>query len=109
MHPPILADVDGDGRPDVVASSDMTATGQLVLNGYRFDANPVTNFPKITHSPASWITSSAAVGDLDGDGLNEMVWVDGDGNLYLWDLPAATGGPKPWPMWRHDELHTGAN
>jgi hypothetical protein len=50
---------------------------------------------------------TAAVADVDGDGLLEMAWLDLTGKLYLWDLTAPTSGPRPWPMFQHDARHTG--
>ena len=47
-----------------------------------------------------------AIGDLAGDGLKEIVWIDWYGNLLVWDVP---GTPAPeamqWPMFRKRETH----
>jgi len=43
------------------------------------------------------------------DGLKEIVFIEGFGNIMVWDVP---GTPAPeamqWPMFRHDPGHTAA-
>ena len=53
------------------------------------------------------ISLTPTVADLDGDGLFELSYVDFNGNVYLWDLPGAATGKRPWPMFQHDARHTG--
>ncbi len=57
--------------------------------------------------------SSAAVGDIDGDGKVEVAIAGGysqsrpnEGRLYVWE-PGRAVGALPWPMFRHDAYHTG--
>jgi hypothetical protein len=49
------------------------------------------------------------VGDLDGDGLKEIVFIDFFGHILVWTVPG-TPGPEvaEWPMYQHDAAHTGA-
>jgi hypothetical protein len=46
------------------------------------------------------------VGDVDGDGLNEVVVLTREGNLFVWDT-SAPAGPQEWPKKRHDLRNTG--
>ncbi len=71
---PALGDIDGDGRPDVVAS-----TGDRVV-AYHADATPVTGFPVML--PAT--TTEVALADLDGQPGMEIV-VGAAGSLYVLD------------------------
>lgn len=106
--PPVLADVDGDGAVDIVASGDYT-TDREVLFAYRLDGSHVTGFPKHAPNNGAHRTTSPLVADLDADGLLELAWVDVENTLYVWDLVAARSAPAPWPMYRHDAALTGAS
>jgi hypothetical protein len=47
--------------------------------------------------------------DLDGDGLTEIVWIDGTSQVYVWTVPGTPGPPRlQWPMFRGDATHMGA-
>jgi hypothetical protein len=69
----------------------------------------LAGFPKATAAPGPTLGVTPAIGDLDGDGLKEIVWIDFNGSLLVWNVP---GTPAPeamqWPMFRHDPGHTGA-
>lgn len=105
---PALADLDGDGRADVIATSDADINqGLFALNAYRYDGTKVPGFPKPTLEVGSWSSNTAAVADLDGDGRLELAWVDYVSNLYVWNLTAPSTASMPWPMFMHDERHSG--
>src|SRR5262249_38881833 len=53
-----------------------------------------------------WNISNPAIGDVDGDGLNEVVTVTREGNLFVWDTTAPAGAEE-WPKKRHDLRNTG--
>ncbi|HEX8651582.1 MAG TPA: Calx-beta domain-containing protein [Pyrinomonadaceae bacterium] len=105
---PVLADVDGDGAIDIVASGDYT-TAREVLFAYQLDGSHVAGFPKHAPNNGAHPTTSPAVADFDGDGLLELAWVDLENTLYVWDLTAERTAPAPWPMYRHDAALTGAS
>jgi len=75
---PSSADVDGDGRPEVVVGS-----GGYLLHAFRASGGEAVGFPKFT---GGWLLSEAAVGDLDGDGVLELVSVTREGYLFAWEL-----------------------
>lgn len=109
---PTLADVDGDGVADVISQSDFDGFSQpysrpFALNAYKGDGSKVDGFPKPVHFGGGTRTNAAAVGDIDGDGLVEMAWLDGAMNLYVWDTPSPDNmKAKPWPMFGHDARHS---
>lgn len=104
---PALADLDGDGKSDVITSSDGSYYAPFALNAYRFDGTKLGDFPRPTLGLGAGRSNSVAVADLDADGMLEMAWIDTEANLYVWDLSALAEAKAPWPMFRHDAAHTG--
>ncbi len=104
---PAVADVNDDGQADVIVSSDVNTEKPRVVHAYRGDGTELSEFPKPTATIGAFSTNAAAVADLDGDALLEMVWIDRDGNLYVWDLTSSASASCPWPMFHHDGQHTG--
>jgi hypothetical protein len=96
---PAVADVDGDGKAEVIAGS----SGD-VLHAFREDGSEPPGWPKDT---GGWLLASPAVGDVDGDGKLEVVAVTRDGWLYVWNTPTRSGGQRQWPSFRHDPRNSG--
>ena len=63
-----LADLDGDGRPELVAGTHWYRRGPGGWEAHRF--------------ASGYITTRVAVGDLDGDGRPEIVLAEGDACIY---------------------------
>jgi FG-GAP-like repeat len=94
---PAVADVDGDGRAEVIAGS-----SGYELHAFREDGSDAPGWPKHT---GGWLLASPAVGDIDGDGRREVVAATREGYLFAWDTP---GKPtSEWPSFRHDLRNTG--
>jgi subtilisin family serine protease len=96
---PVVADVDGDGRSEVVAGS----SGYLV-HAFRQDGSEPPGWPKQT---GGWLLASPAVGDVDGDGKLEVVAVTREGYLFVWNVPGRASPPPQWSSFRHDSRNTG--
>lgn len=88
---PALADLDGDGGLDVVVGQgNMPATmwdgGRQPMNGeyvyaFRGDGSNVPGWPvRVGRN----VTSSPAIGDIDGDGRSDVAFVAEDGLLYAY-------------------------
>jgi hypothetical protein len=96
---PSIADVDGDGIPEVLQGS-----GAYLLRAYRGDGGVPQGFPKFTHG---WLISSPTPGDVDGDGKIELVAATREGRLYVWDTPApASETAIPWQGFGRDRRNT---
>ena len=91
---PAIGDIDGDGRPDLVfgAGIDYGRTDpnrqawRQVFAVHADDGSGLGGWPKTTNGDTE---ASVALGDLDGDGVPEVVAVtnpmpSGDGQVYAW-------------------------
>jgi hypothetical protein len=78
LRTPVLADVNGDNKLDIIVNLRTYPTGKVYV--YKYDGTVLPGWPKnIGHVPAS----SAAVGDIDGDNSPEIVMESYTG-LYVW-------------------------
>jgi hypothetical protein len=83
---PAIADLDGDGIPEIIAGS-----GGYLLHAINYLGQEPIGWPKFT---GHWLATSAAVGDIDGDNFLEVVINTREGQLFCWDTsgPAKVGG-----------------
>ena len=95
---PAVADVDGDGRVEVIHGS-----GGFLLHAFSPDGTEPAGWPKLT---GQWILGSPTVGDVDGDGLMEVIVGTRQGLLYVWDTPAPVWSPVHWAGFGHDPANT---
>ncbi len=84
-----LTDMDGDGRLEVAAASTMGRVYLWSASGEPMDGWPVNTGGRIQSKPAA--------ADLDGDGLCELVVLDGQGG-FLWALDADGRVLPGWPV-----------
>lgn len=115
---PIVVDIDNDGDLDIVLPSngelvawDATTGAQLTRTSLSSGGSGCQTIPSgsLLFLTAWSVAGSAAVGDIDNDGLLELV-VGGyqtfpnvsPGRLYAWNLPTPVDGPAPWPMFKRD-------
>jgi len=102
LSDPILGDVDGDGRIDVVTVSSEGEVEAYGNNGKMLDGFPLSTGGSLAVPPTLL--------ELDGDEAVELAAVSDRGFLFVWNLP---GKYDPeWVSWGshlHDPAHTGMN
>lgn len=99
-----LADVSGDGKPDIITAAgwDVRAIGG---NGQYL------NSALAIHGTFSH-TGAPAIADIDNDGKLELVYGSAQGNtnngqVYRFDLNTSAGpAALPWPQFRGSPFHT---
>lgn len=91
---PVVADINGDGLPEVLLGSGVRDLHAADINGVAPEG-----WPKFT---AGWTVSPPAVADFDGDGRVEVAHVTREGFLFVWRASGDACGYLPWPHGRHD-------
>ena len=98
------ADVDGDGRQDVLAA---TGSGVYVRSGRDGSLLAQINVGQVSYQNTPTVT------DVDADGRLDVLLAgttpSGTGVLERYELAGTQGrtGPTSWPMFRHDSRRTG--
>ena len=81
----------------------LNGTSGNVLHAFEADGTEPPGWPK---QAGGWLLASPAVGDVDGDGRQEVVAVTRDGYLFVWNTPSTTP-TRQWPAFRHDRRNSG--
>ena len=100
---PSIADLDGNGSPDVIAP---VASAIGIYNGRDGRVLALLPVPEV-------VQSTAAAGDVTGSGRPSLVAARS--RLYIWsgfeslgsDAGSQPAHTAPWPMFRADAAHTG--
>ncbi|MCP4500941.1 MAG: S8 family serine peptidase [Deltaproteobacteria bacterium] len=100
-----VADVDGDGLPNVISGS-----GGYFVYAPNHMGIEAEGFPKFT---SQWHIATPTVGDFDNDGKIDVAANTREGYLWVWNnegaVSAPEGSPKPiqWKGFHHDDHNTG--
>lgn len=100
---PVVADLDNDGTSEII-----TGGGGYLVHAFNQACGEAPGWPKYTQK---WVTAAPAVGDIDADGLLEVVVPTQEGILYAWEsagIACRDGRPgSDWPRFQHDERNSG--
>ncbi len=97
---PAIADVNGDGRTEVIAGN-----GVYTLSAVTPDGTIPDGWPKLT---GGWLVGTPSMGDWDGDGRAELATVRRDGTLLVWHTPTSANRLRQWPRFGQNLANTGA-
>jgi hypothetical protein len=100
FNTPIIADITGDGRADVITSSAM-----YDVRAYGLGGTVPSGWPKFT---GGWSVVAPAVGDFNGDGKMDLAIITRAGELFVWKTDGSACGTREWPKYQHD-LHNSGN
>jgi hypothetical protein len=95
---PAVADISGDGQPDVIGNEDSSNVA-----AFGPDGAAIAGWPKFT---GGWTTWTPAVGDLFGNGHVEVVDATREGYLFAWATPGRPDAVEAWG-WHQNDWHTG--
>jgi hypothetical protein len=109
---PVVADVDGDGQPDILVAVNTEIAVVSRTGAQLTDPGPSTsNDPRVTYYTDTAV-SGAVVTDLEGDGVLDVVAASGmpfpsptDAAVYVWNPAAA--GVAPWRSFRKEPRRRG--
>jgi hypothetical protein len=94
-----IADLSGDGYPEV-----LTGSGGYYVHAIDACGREAAGFPKFT---GQWVSATAAVGDVDGDSVVEVVVPSRNGWLYAWHTKARSDAVIQWESFHHDNRNSG--
>ncbi len=95
---PILADVDGDSKAEIIYNSEISSN----IYAYKMDGTPVLGFPLRTKTGTC---GGLNISDVDNDGKNELI-ARASNKIEMWQT---NGLPSKieWGSERHDQYNTG--
>ena len=99
LSAPAIADLDGDGLPEVIHGS-----AGYVLHAWDVNGESPEGWPKFS---GGWMIGSPAVGDIDGDGYLDVVVSTREGYLFAWATEGPADVPPEWASIHHDPQNTG--
>jgi hypothetical protein len=91
---PAIADISGDGKPDVINDEDTSNVA-----AFHADGSPVSGWPKFT---GGWTFYTPGIGDVYGNGRNDVAAITREGYLFLWRTPGRASSSDAWAFHQND-------
>ncbi|HKN48686.1 MAG TPA: VCBS repeat-containing protein, partial [Actinomycetota bacterium] len=95
---PVFADVDGDGKPEMVIGN-----GDGYVHAFKPNGNEATGWPKYV---GQWVEAAVAAGDIDNDGKTDIAVVTRQGQVFVFSTDGSASG-LDWPSMRGTPANTG--
>ncbi|HUU45904.1 MAG TPA: VCBS repeat-containing protein, partial [Acidobacteriota bacterium] len=104
-----LVDIDLDDQPEIIARVGEILSGPDWVYAIEVDGGVVPGYPITFGFGATYAPSAPIIGDLNHDGMADMVTVQStDRVLTVWELGVpATPRARPWPQFRADRWNSG--
>jgi hypothetical protein len=103
-----IADVDGDGKGDVVCTTNGVTNNPGLVRAFNYLGQELPGFPL---SPGNPVLNSfechPTVTDIDGDGDTEIFAGRLDKFVYAWDTPGIFDSAKAWRTFKGNAARTG--
>ena len=97
---PAIADVTGDGRPDIIQTADSGA----VMGFDGSNGQVASGFPKWSGGFSLW---TPVVGDTTGSGTVDLAAVTREGYLHMWKTPGLASANREAWHWHQDDWNDG--
>ncbi len=103
-----IADVDGDGKGDVVCGTNGVSSRPGLIRAFNYLGQELPGFPISPGNPllTSFETHPTLV-DIDGDGDTEIFGGRLDKFVYAWDTPGVFDSVKAWRTFKGNAARTG--
>ncbi|HFQ93808.1 MAG TPA: VCBS repeat-containing protein [Anaerolineae bacterium] len=106
-YPPVAADIDGDGRPEII----LAPRNALALTIVEHDGSRSGDFSRQFTPGSQTILAPPLVADVDNDGKLETILAGeslGAAAVYIFDESGSAGlSAQPWPAFQRDAARTG--
>ena len=107
LSSPSVADLDMDGDLEIIVGGWTTNPYGEVVNAFHHNGQFVAGFPvTLLNNPSGNVNSTPTVGDIDGDGLPEIV-VKVTNNIYALNNNGSVAAG--FPIFLDDENHSGTS
>jgi hypothetical protein len=103
-----IADVDGDGKGDVVCGTNGVSSAPGRICAFNFRGETIPGFPISPGNPLlNSFTTHVTLVDIDGDGGTDIFAGRVDKNVYGWDTPGLYDSARVWSTFKGNAARTG--
>jgi hypothetical protein len=103
-----IADVDGDGKGDVVCGTNGVSSAPGRICAFNYRGETISGFPISPGNPIlNSFTTHVTMVDIDGDGGTDIFAGRVDKNVYGWDTPGVYDSVHVWSTFKGNAARTG--